>query len=299
MSGDTSQPVAGATGGFFTAGPLTATTSFWVRIFNSPGFVNSAAATVQVLALPDIAVKDNGASPAAELVSGIGAVNLGNLNLGATASRVFLIQNSGNAPLTGLATSKDGPQAEGLTISQPAVTSLNAGGTTTFSVQFSPTIAGSNTATVHIVSNDPDESPFNIVLAATGPSAQELWRQQYFGTSSNTGTGAETADPDHDGSPNLMEFAIHQNPTVPGSLPMHLTGNGSNLEVRYPRANAALVDGIQLFVEWSDSLNAPTWSTSSVTESSESNDGTVQQIKAVLPKGSGASRFIRLHALRP
>jgi hypothetical protein len=49
-SGDTSQPVAGATGATLQTGPLQTTTQFWVRVSNSCGTLNSTAATVTVQA---------------------------------------------------------------------------------------------------------------------------------------------------------------------------------------------------------------------------------------------------------
>jgi len=51
-SGDTVSPVAGATSSTFPTPPLTATTSYWVRVSNSAGSVNSASATVTVAAPP-------------------------------------------------------------------------------------------------------------------------------------------------------------------------------------------------------------------------------------------------------
>jgi uncharacterized repeat protein (TIGR03803 family) len=56
------------------------------------------------------------------------------------------------------------------------------------------------------------------------------WRQQNFGTSSNTGNAANTADPDFDGVINLLEYAYGMNPNVKDQhlLPVP-AWNGSNL----------------------------------------------------------------------
>jgi hypothetical protein len=49
-SGDTTDPVTGATDSAFTTPPLTATTTYWVRVTNPAGHIDSGAATVTVTA---------------------------------------------------------------------------------------------------------------------------------------------------------------------------------------------------------------------------------------------------------
>ena len=49
-SGDTTSPVSGAAGRTFTTPLLTSTTTYWVRVTNANGSVDSAAATVEVFA---------------------------------------------------------------------------------------------------------------------------------------------------------------------------------------------------------------------------------------------------------
>lgn len=173
QSGDTSQPIAEATSSFLTTGPLTSTTSYWLRATNSLGFVNSAAATVEVLILPEIVVTDQTAIPAAELTDDQGGVNLGSLRVGTSATRTFSIHNSGNAPLSGLVVTVDGQSASAVVITQPTATSLPPAETTTFSIEFTPTALGPITATLHIASNDSDENPFEIMLACSGLMGQE------------------------------------------------------------------------------------------------------------------------------
>lgn len=57
--------------------------------------------------------------------------------------------------------------------------------------------------------------------ASTNPSeALNLWRQSHFGTTVSTGAAADTGDPDGDGHPNLVEYALGTDPTLrePGVL---------------------------------------------------------------------------------
>lgn len=53
-SGDVSSPVAGAAGASFTTPALTASSSYWVKVTNAGGSVNSASATVSVIDPPVI-----------------------------------------------------------------------------------------------------------------------------------------------------------------------------------------------------------------------------------------------------
>lgn len=64
-SGNTSNPIAGATAATLNTGPLTATSQFWVRVANGCGAANSATATVTVQAScvpPAITTPPQGAS---------------------------------------------------------------------------------------------------------------------------------------------------------------------------------------------------------------------------------------------
>ena len=123
-------------------------------------------------------------------------------------------------------------------------------------------------------------------------SAQQTWRQTYFGVSTSTGNAADTATPAGDGIPNLMKYALNLDPTKPSKLPTSANLNGSNLECYYTRSTAAVNGGTQYQVEWSDDLS--TWSSTGVTQTILSDDGTVQQIKASMPAGSGGHRFVHL-----
>ncbi len=128
------------------------------------------------------------------------------------------------------------------------------------------------------------------------PSAIQAWRQQYFGSPDNSGPGADTADPDNDGTVNLLEFATFTNPLIPTTLPIVQVLAGGNLEFTYTRNKAALGE-LTYAVEWNDTLTGGSWSTAGGTEIILSDDPTVQQIKATLPAGAGR-RFVRLSVTR-
>jgi hypothetical protein len=52
-------------------------------------------------------------------------------------------------------------------------------------------------------------------LAATSLTPAESWRQHYFNTTGNTGTAADTGDPDGDGLNNAREYILGTVPTAP------------------------------------------------------------------------------------
>jgi hypothetical protein len=127
----------------------------------------------------------------------------------------------------------------------------------------------------------------------------QSWRQQYFGSTDNTGAAADNADWDGDGISNLVEFACHLDPTVPNAPPGAAVPNGNNIEFTYPRSDAALADGVTFIVEWSDTLMLGSWSNVGVTEQILSDNGTVQQVKALVPAGSSGHRFVHLKVTSP
>ena len=127
---------------------------------------------------------------------------------------------------------------------------------------------------------------------ATALTAQQTWRQTYFGVTTGTGNAADTANPAGDGIPNLMKYALNLDPTKSSKLPTSANLNGSNLEYNYTRSTTAVNGGTQFLVEWSDDLS--TWSSTGVTQTVISDNGTVQQVKASMPAGSGGHRFVHL-----
>jgi hypothetical protein len=82
-----------------------------------------------------------------------------------TATRTFVIRNSGNDFLTGLIITLDGPDAASFAIATSPVSPVFPTSNTTFTVRFTPAHPGTNTATLRLASNDADENPFTILLS--------------------------------------------------------------------------------------------------------------------------------------
>lgn len=231
------------------------------------------------------------------LVDGSASIDFGTAPQGSSLTALtFTLRSTGTIPLLNLGVTKDGANSSDFTISAlPTVLEDNT--STTFTVTFTPSATGTRSAVIHIASNDADESPFDITLSGTGTPASgsiDEWRQFWFGTTSNTGSAADTADDDKDGVPNLMEFGLGLNPTLP-SVPVFQTQiNGNNLEFTYTRSTAAVLAGRTFQVPWTQTLNGTDWNYADTTQTVLTDNGTFQTVKATVPKGSSGRRFVRL-----
>lgn len=131
------------------------------------------------------------------------------------------------------------------------------------------------------------------------------WRYQYFGSDADAGSSADLADPDHDGVPNLLEYALGRSPSqadsaVPFTAQVQNVGGQDYLTVTFVRAMAAT--DVQYTVEMANQLNG-TWS--SVDALATENQVLVQDntpsvglqtvtVKDSQPYGTSFSRFVRL-----
>jgi hypothetical protein len=125
------------------------------------------------------------------------------------------------------------------------------------------------------------------------------WRQTHFGSTNNTGNGADSGDVNGDGESNLHEFGTGQDPRATTRAMTAFTRNGSTMEYTYTRGLPAILDGLTFAVQWSDTLLPGSWSEVGVTEQILSDNGLVQTVRATVPAGSGAQRFARLRVTRP
>ncbi len=131
-------------------------------------------------------------------------------------------------------------------------------------------------------------------ITLTALSRAQAWRHRHFGKTANTGTAADDADFDGDGIPNLIEKACNLDPTQGNALPVTTAFKGASLEYGYTRSVAAVSAGNIFTVEWNDTLGTTGWSSAGVTEEVQSDDGSTQIVKALVPAGSSGHRFMRL-----
>jgi hypothetical protein len=152
-----------------------------------------------------------------------GTVNFGSVNLGFNAITTFYVTNAGNAALTVSNVVVTGTNAgdfsvNGITL--PAT--VAAAGTTMFNGVFAPIAAGTRTATLKIMDNDPNNNPFNIVLTGTG-----------IGTNTYT-----------------LTYTAGANGTISGTSPQTVNSGASGTAV------TAVANSGYHFVNWSDSKTA-------------------------------------------
>ncbi|MFC7335955.1 LamG-like jellyroll fold domain-containing protein [Haloferula chungangensis] len=133
-------------------------------------------------------------------------------------------------------------------------------------------------------------------------TAQEDWRDLYFGTTENSGTAADDYDANFDGEDNLLEFATGQDPFANTFADISLSLEAGSIEFRYVRSSSAIGDGIQFIVEWSDTLAPESWSNAGVTDIVDPFDpgsGDLQNRIATIPEGNTGRRFVRLAIVSP
>lgn len=102
-----------------------------------------------------------------------GIANGGAIDLGAVppldSKEVTLrISNTGEADLTGVTVAIDGPDASLFQVVTTPTAVVHAGCFTLLTIRFAPTSTGARSAMLHMVSNDSDESSYDIALSGNG-----------------------------------------------------------------------------------------------------------------------------------
>jgi hypothetical protein len=117
-----------------------------------------------------IAIIDGDAAPVASDWTDFGST----VTTGGTVDRTFTIQNFGTGTLNLTGTPIVATTGDFTVTSQPSAT-IAAGGTSTFTVRFDPSANGLRTGTISIVSNDPNENPYNFSIQGTGTASASPW----------------------------------------------------------------------------------------------------------------------------
>ena len=155
---------------------------------------------------------------------------------------------------------------------------------------------GSNTVNVKVVAQD-GITTNTYGLLVTRLTNLESWRQTYFpGSTATSGPGADLASPKNDGIQNLMKFAANLDPSKSDVMPGTFSKVGGTLSFSYTPSVGAVADGIGFAVEWSDTLDVGSWSSSSVNQGSIGAGGTL--VTATLPASASGQRFVRLKVAR-
>jgi hypothetical protein len=130
----------------------------------------------------------------------------------------------------------------------------------------------------------------------------EIWRIERFGAGSgNPSLAGNDADPDADGETNLYEFATGQDPTAGSRISTSTRHTGANLEFIYLRSKAAVQDGWDFTVKWSDDLSESGWSSTGIADQNPeplSETATTETLLILVPAGT-VRRFVRLEVTHP
>ncbi|MCP5557304.1 MAG: S8 family serine peptidase [Verrucomicrobiaceae bacterium] len=111
------------------------------------------------------------------LVDGKSTRSFGTIAAGLSNTLTFTIENGGPGDLTDIVVTLDGTHASDFSTTQPLQTQFAAGDSTTFDVTFTPSDAGTRSATLHVTSNAPIGNPFDIKLSGIGTVPPTLTRQ--------------------------------------------------------------------------------------------------------------------------
>ena len=158
-------------------------------------------------------------------------------------------------------------------------------------------IADVNASTTTVTLTNPNAE--TMVTAHFILSQFTLWQQQVFGTNaSDPGTAGDSADPDHDGLPNLAEYAINSNPLDHSSgrsslaTDVETVGASKYLRLTIPKNSAA--NDVVYTVQVSPDLR--TWD--NVPTVVEVNNSSTLQVRDATAISGASRRFIRLLVTR-
>ena len=136
---------------------------------------------------------------------------------------------------------------------------------------------------------------------AAAAFSYEQWQAAEFGINTNNpAISGDDADPDGDGVPNLMEYALGRNPLVADATNLTVIGTNSNyLTLVYHRAKIAT--DVTFIVEVQSDLTGA-WTTNVqtpvVTDDGNSLTDEVS-VEDSVPMNSTPHRFMRLRVTRP
>jgi autotransporter-associated beta strand protein len=153
-----------------------------------------------------------------------GAQDFGTVATSSSKSLTFTIRNTGKIGLNLIRNPGEslvnisGYDKDSFLVTASPATTIPAGGSTNFTVQFTPSSNAPHSASLSISNNDGDENPF--VIGLSGNPAAEIAVEQPAGTdiSHNGSRGFGSADI---GSPTSLTFTIRNS----GGIGMNLTGS--------------------------------------------------------------------------
>jgi hypothetical protein len=107
-----------------------------------------------------------------------------------------------------------------------------------YTVAATPAVDQLGTTTIGLTASDGTASyTESFTLTVTG-IPQQTWRQQYFGSAANSGSGGDSANPDGDLFTNAQEYILGTPPTSSTTNPLQHTRVGPNVELSFQALRA-------------------------------------------------------------
>lgn len=161
-------------------------------------------------------------------------IDFGSVSLGSTtATKTFTIRNTGDADLHLIEASIIGTNSTDFIIVPPSATTIEPASSATISVTFSPAATGYRSASLHIVSDDVDESTLDITLEGTGiigpPNVIKQLSNSITKTSATVG-GIVTSDGGAAITERGIVFSIsatNNDPLISGTSVTQITSTGT------------------------------------------------------------------------
>jgi hypothetical protein len=155
---------------------------------------------------------------------------------------------------------------------------------------------GTNTVTILVQTTDTNQPLFTLPVSLV-ISPRATWRQTHFGTAANSGNAADTADPDHDGIINILEYAFDTDPNVPNANPVSFAVAGGHLTVTFKRTHPAPADIIytpQVASNLASGIwnSGPTFTSQTVTDNGNGTETVV--VTDLAPISSTPAHFLRI-----
>ena len=133
-------------------------------------------------------------------------------------------------------------------------------------------------------------SPYNV--PASYPVTKSQWSTRHQTPGRSTSDFADDEDPDRDGIPNLMEYAMGTHPLEQNTAQVSMSHSAGAIAIQYPEVTVR--SDVSLIPETSASLETSGWSTVSAT--TIDTVGSKRMKEASLPTAGGAG-FLRLRAV--
>lgn len=209
------------------AATLTPGSSSLLTILFVPSAVGSRTATLQIsnndaneipfiVALSGDGYVSSSAEVSVEQPAGLplvdGAATVAFGTVARPVTRTFTIRNLGGTTLSSISATFSGTHAADFSLVTPPSGSLPAGGSSSFTVRFTPSTPGARSASMRIASSDADENPFDIALSGfstTPADGFDAWLPAPLLDRSAQGT------PQNDGVANLLKYAFNLDPNAP------------------------------------------------------------------------------------